>query len=326
MPGRSDLNDPVTEHEFDGLAALAAGGLSRRKLLARAAGLAAAALLPPWIPFARAKDRLGVPHAQTSTSTVGYCPPPSSSETCNGTELGPWSAECAKPVANGTRAQYNGCGPQKWKSAAAKALDHPLGASFTQTCNEHDCCYGACGANKAVCDKKALRGWVQACEDHLTEANSLPGKVLASLSLGYCYDLAYTYYSIVALGGRGPFSEAQAEVCSCCEGEKESGPCGGKTCREGELCCQGTTCYDPRCFACCNLASNPGDAVPIFLSPGSSSAADFCIGCGSRGGIHLLATPGQTCASVMEAYPGCECSGPYTGVAGNFEYCESRPG
>lgn len=336
MPGRSESGAETTPTAFDQLAQLtAAGSLSRRQVLARAFGLAAVAMLPSWVPFAQAKRAAAILNAQTSISDVGKCPPRARGR-CDSSyaDVGPWTPACKSAVPNNFRPEFNGCGPAKWGKlpsllrALARAADRPaLLTSFTEGCNEHDCCYGTCGSSKAVCDDRFRAGLIEACKRTAKDLSPL-GTVLSLTYEAYCLTLADSFYLVVAETGQGKdaFHDAQKEVCVCCEGEQETGPCGGKTCNPGELCCQGRTCYDPQCFACCNIASHPGELVSIFLSPGGdpASVVAFCVLCG-QGGVSYAHSSEETCESILERYPGCECAGPFAAVSGRFDYCESRP-
>lgn len=329
MPGRSEPKPDRMAGDIDSLARLAAdGSISRRQILSRAFGLAAVAILPSWIPAAQSRAA-GFFNAHISISSLGKCPPPEPQVCPAGTTLAKWSPACEAPISNGVRAEFNGCGPEKWNhlwkpvKALAKLADHPtLLTSFTKACNAHDCCYGTCGSLKETCDRQIRSDLIDAC---VKSKDTLPGGGVLSLTYQVlCTATADAYYAAIAdtKQGKSAFASAQGEVCGCCE---ESGPCGGKTCREGEICCQGKTCYDPQCFACCNLASHPGQLTSIFLSPGGDpTTVAFCIACG-QGGVAYAHHEGETCEEILEQYPGCECAGPFAAVSGRFDYCEGRP-
>lgn len=273
MPGHSEPVSDTTATAFDHLAQLAGdGSLSRRQILTRALGFAAVALLPSWVPFARAKrGAAGILDASISISDSGKCPPRARGKCGDSyTEVGPWTPACKATVPSDFRPEFNGCGPAKWGKLSwllrtlARAADRPaLLTSFTKGCNEHDCCYGTCHSSKTVCDDRLRASLLQACNQTAKDISPL-GPVLSLTYKAYCESLADSFYLLVAKTpqGRDAFRTAQEEVCVCCEGERETGPCGGRTCGPGELCCRGRStdgtvetgqCYDPRMFACCNL-------------------------------------------------------------------------
>lgn len=305
MLGRSDPREDPAGNGFDDLALLADTGLSRRQVLKRAAGLALASLIPPWMSGAKAKAPGNPAGTGTPASKYGWCPKPAPG-VCEGS-LTMWTPQCTAPVASGTPSPHNGCGPQGgvniWgiNVGDIKAADKPLGlASFTQPCNDHDCCYGTCGKNKATCDVEALNGWLQACNRQL--GNS-PDDIIATARLGYCYGAAWAYYEqLDSEEGIAAFNEAQGEACNCCApGE----PCGGKVCPPGEQCCQDSICFNPEAYRCCNLrvpglcpTHTLGGHLLCLTQPGS----DY-VQCAYDAGF-----PNGTCSeflSVNPEYDGC---------------------
>jgi hypothetical protein len=312
MPGRYESPGGIAaDSALDDLALLADAGLSRRQILLRAAGLTLAALIPSWLPVGRAWSRGRLPGAGASTAKYGICSKQPQG-TCNGA-LVEWTPQCAKPVSRGRRATHNGCGPQggvEWKGINVgdlESADKPLGlADFTSSCNEHDCCYGTCGANKARCDLAALEGWQKACRQAVGGA---PGSVLDSVQLAYCFVAASAYYEAISSEASvDAFNAAQAEACACCEGH-EDGPCGGKTCPAGQECCQGSICIDPKVSRCCNLAT-PYVCPRILTGIVDGKPAPSNVLCveTSGSGSNCITVPGRTdytCAELLSA----ECSG-----------------
>ncbi|HEV7399762.1 MAG TPA: hypothetical protein VGN84_05775 [Solirubrobacterales bacterium] len=265
MPGHSDPNPGRTAGQVDHLAHLAAdSSLSRRQILTRAVGLAAAAMLPSWVPAAQSRAANFL-NAHISISSPGKCPPPKQQACGQGMTLGEWTLACTSPAPNGTRAAFNGCGPEKWNHLStplktlAKTADHPtLLTSFTSACNAHDCCYGTCGSSKETCDKQIRSDLVKACIKSKGALLTLFGGPVLYLSYeAYCNTVANTYYEAIAntKQGRDAFTAAQEKVCGCCEEEKQSKP-GGRCednadCAAGQECC-GEMCFDPAVAQCCN--------------------------------------------------------------------------
>lgn len=59
---------------------------------------------------------------------------------------------------SGYPSEVNGCGGQG-------SIDlNPVFPAFTEICNDHDRCYGVCGALKAVCDNEFWQGMRRYCE------------------------------------------------------------------------------------------------------------------------------------------------------------------
>lgn len=241
MPGHSDTLER-TASSFDRLAVAAHEGLSRRALLLRAAALATTSLVLPG-SFAKASAALRSPHARSAASGLGSClPAPEIAQgQCDRSRV-TWTPTCENPVANGTVAEYNGCGPiggvlLKGHNLGNIIPDSPDGvASFTTACNAHDCCYGTCGNDKAACDSAAYEAWVQACFEAWPSSSGAEA-LLNAESRASCFNWAYIYYLGVSIGGAGAFDSAQEEVCDCC------GCATDTDCDPGETCCKGS-CTD----------------------------------------------------------------------------------
>ena len=73
------------------------------------------------------------------------------------------------------------------------------GFDFTQPCENHDACYGRCGAEKRDCDDQFLSDMKQACRDS-TAASPL-----------LCYVFAHIYYGAVKSLGEKAYRDAQAK-------------------------------------------------------------------------------------------------------------------
>lgn len=317
MLGLFDTANDTVSDDFDRLALLADSGLSRRNLLARAAGLAVASVIPPWVPLVSGKGHRSRSHAHSAATVTrpclpqqkGQCPPESSRTK--------WNSQCAHPVAKETTALHNGCGPLGGLAVGGHnfgdIIPDDVGAAiFTDACNSHDCCYGTCNSVRAECDAQALRGWLNACNAHASGAdtNTRLGPVLGLASLAYCYEVAAFYYDAIRLGGTGAFETAQSEVCECCVGPSECAPgqticagscvdvqtdnfnCGGcgKSCGSGEVCSSGA-CGDNPCPAGETLCA--GACVDTYSDPNN------CGKCGNKCG------PNEGCDFGEYCYPHC---------------------
>jgi hypothetical protein len=96
---------------------------------------------------------------------------------------------------------FNGCGPAKELPMEFPMVILPerLHDQFNNVCNQHDICYGTCGANRAACDRAF-------CQD-----------LVATCGLGdpSCPIFACMFCDGVTFGGRIFFPTAQEELCSC---------------------------------------------------------------------------------------------------------------
>jgi hypothetical protein len=316
MPGPSDPAVEMSpEGAVDRLALLAEAGLSRRHVLAGAVALAFASLVPAWMPKARAASSKRLFDALSSKVTkYGICGKQTRG-ICAGT-LKPWTPQCTNTVSKGKRATHNGCGPEGGvKNIGDVVPDKPLDlADFTEACNEHDCCYGTCGAIKDDCDKKALQGWQAACDfERIRSGVSDENQLLAEVRLSYCYGAAEAYYQAISRFGHNAFLDAQRDACMCCEEDenaKQEGPCGGRTCGEGEECCQGQICFDPKVSRCCNLTkpyvapSNPYYCGTVDGKPALSNV--LCVGMSDGRSASYACVPGRTDFTCAE-YLGIKC-------------------
>jgi RHS repeat-associated protein len=87
----------------------------------------------------------------------------------------------------------------------------PRGVDFSHACDQHDKCYGECGASKEDCDSEFRDELFEACDANLSYWN-IPGRAA-------CYATAHSYYLGVDWRGGDPFEDAQDEGCEweCCE-------------------------------------------------------------------------------------------------------------
>lgn len=103
-------------------------------------------------------------------------------------------------VPSGKPPVVNGCGGQG-------SVDlNPLYPAFREICNDHDRCYGRCGASKEACDEKFSQGLMQHCESwrkHSVDA------------FRTCQELASSYSIGVQTMGCSFYQEAQSHGCSC---------------------------------------------------------------------------------------------------------------
>jgi hypothetical protein len=105
-------------------------------------------------------------------------------------------------------ATSNGCGPD------GVALAHLIpqswfGAKISYACDEHDACYGSCGAayNKAACDKQLLNNLDAIC------VQAFPSEGAGRTS---CFSVAADFYNSVKNGGQKAYNNAQLADCMCC--------------------------------------------------------------------------------------------------------------
>lgn len=95
---------------------------------------------------------------------------------------------------------YNGCGAE---GSSVKPPDSFGLWDFGPACNGHDICYGTCGSKKSKCDSDFLQNMLDVCSAY----SYLP------ILQQSCEKLAFTYYSAVAIGGKGAFDSAQDDAC-----------------------------------------------------------------------------------------------------------------
>jgi hypothetical protein len=225
---------PGVSERFDELARAAAdAGVSRRRLLGMAVGVAVASVLPEWL-WRVDPARAGV------VGIRGYCAKAPAGTCQTGYTQIPYDATCGAdfvgngkiPLPSGARSTFNGCGPA---SGIALLPDLFLGkeppdnpfwlADFAAACNHHDCCYGTCTAKKSDCDFTFLQELLDACTKNPVNT------VLAGITGMYCAEIAGVYYAAVAGGGAAAYNTAQQEACICCQSE-----CTGVTCGDGMVC------------------------------------------------------------------------------------------
>jgi hypothetical protein len=235
---------PVQQEDlFDGIARLAAGGLSRRKILKLIVSGFTAAMLA----------RLAATRARAAQSNcicdgVGY----DSAEQCctpNGIESNHPIADLSACPHRGTHPGYtpsfNGCGPEG-NVLVHFVPNHPLGlADFTPCCNDHDVCYGTCVNDKANCDATFLACMTERCNKFLPQHMNLYKS---------CLSVANTYFAFVSRAGGSAYNAAQQTACDCCGGGPPpcpSGMGGGGCCPEGFYCCEGVGCCEIGSNGCC---------------------------------------------------------------------------
>jgi len=130
----------------------------------------------------------------TLTSTNGdVCTP---TEECDDTFTCPGGAT---PQDNpNAEPSSNGCGP------SGLPLTGPS-FSFLECCNQHDLCYGECGASKTECDNDFYVCMFCSCDE---EYDTIIGELA-------CEDLACTYFQAVDEFGCAAFTASQEEACIC---------------------------------------------------------------------------------------------------------------
>ena len=105
---------------------------------------------------------------------------------------------------SGIPARANGCGPEKYPKFT-EALSRAF-SGFVEMCNNHDICYGTCGASKEHCDDVFWEEMVRYCE------------TWGSHSMEYrreCVGHANTFATAVKAMGCPAYMEAQQKACTC---------------------------------------------------------------------------------------------------------------
>jgi len=95
-----------------------------------------------------------------------------------------------------------GAAPQKEEDGVATNGCGRAGGpsiSLFEACNKHDVCYAASQVNRRTCDNNFLR-------DMRKECYSLPIP-----AQGGCFSIAYFFYGLVRVGGKGAFDDARRE-------------------------------------------------------------------------------------------------------------------
>ena len=100
----------------------------------------------------------------------------------------------------GSPVEVNGCGVQGLNIQ----VDHF--PAFTEVCNEHDRCYGNCGAPKEKCDKKFSDNLKNHCESWRKQSPEI---------FQQCNSLASFYYAGVQTMGCSFYLDAQKQACTC---------------------------------------------------------------------------------------------------------------
>jgi alpha-tubulin suppressor-like RCC1 family protein len=133
------------------------------------------------------------------------CPPYSVSGDC--------STECEAPIpsANGCGAAALGGGNPITNCGVIPPVFIPFGGPltycFTTPCDNHDRCYGTCGADKNRCDTTFLNEMLAVCSSSYTNN---PGAYAA------CEARAHAYFAAVAIfGGTLAYEPAQKDACGC---------------------------------------------------------------------------------------------------------------
>ena len=103
---------------------------------------------------------------------------------------------------SGHQPKVNGCGVQ---GLNFNSVQFP---AFTDICNEHDRCYGRCGATKNDCDKEFSRAMKKYCESQQTKS----GKESVYRD---CTGLASLYSAGVEALGCSFYKAAQEQACTC---------------------------------------------------------------------------------------------------------------
>ena len=107
-------------------------------------------------------------------------------------------------AARGTR-YGNGCGPSGWKSKAVPDR-LPGGFDFGGACELHDICYGTWGKPRFPCDTAFRSNFRGECSD-------ISRNPIQTVQTPYCFSLSEVYFRFVRQWGRGPFTDAQLDVC-----------------------------------------------------------------------------------------------------------------
>jgi hypothetical protein len=304
MTGRSEPRDGA-EERFDALAKAVADGVSRRQAVKLATGLAMAGLMPRWSFHAGTASASA--YAPAQKKTTGYCSE-QPQQACTG-QTASWTPQCTKPVANGNRSMFNGCGPQGGidikVSRGDYIPDEPLGlANFFGACKGHDCCYGQCGSSKEKCDDHFLSEMVKACHARWP-TKTVTEEVLNATALAYCLSVAVIYYDAVSSTdtGQNAFNSGQEEVCDCCEDcqtvaqqQKRRDARWWRACpnpdEPGKYMCLSVCRDESNCGACGNQCPDAINGWSAKCQDGQCvgypGALDYCSDCGDVGGYNCV--------------------------------------
>ena len=105
-------------------------------------------------------------------------------------------------IPSGRKSEVNGCGVQ----GMSVNIGPDLTPVFTEICNEHDRCYGRCGAPKDQCDKEFSREMNKYCETQRKRSTDLYQK---------CQGIAALYTTGVVTLGCSFYLDAQRQGCIC---------------------------------------------------------------------------------------------------------------
>ncbi len=110
-----------------------------------------------------------------------------------------------------TRPTSNGCGNDAVLKFALNFFFYPAFIStFTPCCNNHDFCYGSCGADKSRCDVNLFNCMISQCDQVF-------GGWFNRYTLNHercIQDASLVFRGVDKYGGK-PFCEAQAKNCRC---------------------------------------------------------------------------------------------------------------
>ena len=100
----------------------------------------------------------------------------------------------------------NGCGNNFAVKGGTHVVGHEWAKLFKPCCNNHDFCYGSCGASKVMCDTLFHKCMVASCN-----AAYGPGKKRTR-----CTEAAGIFHLVVnSRLGDGAFCSAQEDACVC---------------------------------------------------------------------------------------------------------------
>ena len=103
---------------------------------------------------------------------------------------------------SGRKSEVNGCGVQ----GMSIDIGPEFGSAFTEICNEHDRCYGRCGAPKERCDREFSRDMNKYCESQRKRSMDLYQQ---------CQGIASLYATGVVTLGCSFYLDAQKQGCTC---------------------------------------------------------------------------------------------------------------
>ena len=107
----------------------------------------------------------------------------------------------------------NGCGPSGFLGFFANCPFNFV--CFEPACNQHDICYGTCGAPRLTCDYYFFTLMWGICQ------GTFPPD---SQELQTCGTLAFIYYALVYYFGEEAYNGSQASACSCDPGAPAFSP------------------------------------------------------------------------------------------------------